>query len=71
MLLTKNILLGTGGDTNRDVNSIWCKDLLNTIMQNTPHSWAEHTLRCFPPALSEFFQQNSIPKEEKQQIKVR
>ncbi|XP_008216794.1 mediator of RNA polymerase II transcription subunit 23 [Nasonia vitripennis] len=62
-------ITGTGGDTNRDVNSIWCKDLLNTIMQNTPHSWAEHTLRCFPPALSEFFQQNSIPKEEKQQIK--
>jgi hypothetical protein len=39
-------------------------------MQNTPHSWADHTLQCFPPILSEFFQQNSIPKEEKQQIKV-
>lgn len=39
-------------------------------MQNTPHSWAVHTLQCFPPVLSEFFQQNSVPKENKQQIKV-
>lgn len=40
-------------------------------MQNTPHSWAVHTLQCFPPVLSEFFQQNSVPKENKQQIKVK
>lgn len=39
-------------------------------MQNTPHSWADHTLQSFPPILSEFFQQNSVPKEDKQQIKV-
>lgn len=39
-------------------------------MQNTPHSWANHTLQCFPPVLSEFFQQNSVAKENKQQIKV-
>ena len=61
------LLIGTGGDT---VNGTWCKDLLNTIMQNTPHSWADHTLQCFPPILSEFFQQNKIQKEDKQQIKV-
>ncbi|XP_008216793.1 mediator of RNA polymerase II transcription subunit 23 isoform X2 [Nasonia vitripennis] len=59
-------ITGTGADT---VSGTWCQDLLNTIMQNTPHSWADHTLQCFPPILSEFFQQNSVPKEEKQQIK--
>ncbi|XP_014210874.1 mediator of RNA polymerase II transcription subunit 23 isoform X1 [Copidosoma floridanum] len=59
-------ITGTGADT---VSGAWCKDLLNTIMQNTPHSWADHTLQCFPPILSDFFQQNSVPKEEKQQIK--
>ncbi|KAL7298235.1 mediator of RNA polymerase II transcription subunit 23 [Trichogramma pretiosum] len=58
-------ITGIGGDTG----GTWCKDLLNTIMQNTPHSWADHTLQCFPPILSEFFQQNSIKEEEKQQIK--
>ncbi|XP_014210784.1 mediator of RNA polymerase II transcription subunit 23-like isoform X2 [Copidosoma floridanum] len=59
-------ITGTGSDS---ISGTWCKELLNTIMQNTPHSWADHTLQCFPPTLSEFFQQNSIPKEEKQQIK--
>lgn len=57
---------GTGADS---LSGTWCKELLNTIMQNTPHSWANHTLECFPPVLSEFFQQNSVAKENKQQIK--
>ncbi|XP_046734323.1 mediator of RNA polymerase II transcription subunit 23 [Diprion similis] len=57
---------GTGADS---LSGTWCKELLNTIMQNTPHSWANHTLQCFPPVLNEFFQQNSVPKENKQQIK--
>lgn len=57
---------GTGADS---LSGTWCKELLNTIMQNTPHSWANHTLQCFPPVLSEFFQQNSVAKENKQQIK--
>ncbi|XP_034947212.1 mediator of RNA polymerase II transcription subunit 23 [Chelonus insularis] len=56
----------TGADS---LSGTWCKELLNTIMQNTPHSWTNHTLQCFPPVLSEFFQQNSIPWENKQQIK--
>lgn len=58
---------GTGGDP---VSGSWCRELLNTIMQNTPHSWANHTLICFPSALQEFFQQNSVPIENKQQLKV-
>ncbi|XP_020291253.1 mediator of RNA polymerase II transcription subunit 23 [Pseudomyrmex gracilis] len=57
---------GTGADS---LSGTWCKELLNTIMQNTPHSWAIHTLQCFPPVLSEFFQQNSVANENKQQIK--
>ncbi|KAF7988683.1 hypothetical protein HCN44_001256 [Aphidius gifuensis] len=59
-------ITSTGADS---LNGTWCKELLNTIMQNTPHSWANHTLQCFPHVLSEFFQQNSIPRENKQQIK--
>ncbi|KAH0534921.1 mediator of RNA polymerase II transcription subunit 23 [Cotesia glomerata] len=59
-------ITSTGADS---LSGTWCKELLNTIMQNTPHSWANHTLQCFPPVLSEFFQQNSVPWENKQQIK--
>lgn len=58
---------GTGTDS---ASGAWCKELLNTIMQNTPHSWAQHTLQFFPPVLNDFFQQNSVPKENKQQLKV-
>uniref|UniRef100_A0A1A9X3H6 Mediator of RNA polymerase II transcription subunit 23 n=1 Tax=Glossina brevipalpis TaxID=37001 RepID=A0A1A9X3H6_9MUSC len=47
----------------------WCKELLNTIMQNTPHSWASHSLACFPTVLSEFFSQNNHPIENKQLLK--
>ncbi|GFG29793.1 hypothetical protein Cfor_03295 [Coptotermes formosanus] len=57
---------GTGSET---LSGTWCKDLLNTIMQNTPHSWANHTLQCFPPVLNEFFQQNNVAVENKQQLK--
>ncbi|KDR22950.1 mediator of RNA polymerase II transcription subunit 23 isoform X2 [Zootermopsis nevadensis] len=57
---------GTGSET---LSGTWCKELLNTIMQNTPHSWANHTLQCFPPVLNEFFQQNNVAIENKQQLK--
>jgi len=39
-------------------------------MQNTPHSWADHTLDSFPLVLQEFFQQNAVLKENKPQLKV-
>lgn len=38
-------------------------------MQNTPHSWASHSLACFPPALNDFFVQNNHPVENKQLLK--
>ncbi|BES98684.1 Mediator of RNA polymerase II transcription subunit [Nesidiocoris tenuis] len=58
---------GTGCDTAS--GGAWCKELLNTIMANTPHSWPQHTMQFFPPVLAEFFQQNPLPKENKQQLK--
>lgn len=36
------------------------KELLTTIMTNTPHMWSQHTLQCFPPVLVEFFGQVSV-----------
>ena len=59
-------ITGTGND---DQSTMWCKDLLTSIMQNTPHSWDSHTLQCFPAVLNAFFTQNSTPKENKQQLK--
>lgn len=53
------------------MSGTWCKELLNTIMQNTPHSWANHTLQCFPLVLYDFFQHNTVQKENKPQLKVR
>lgn len=57
-------LTGTGND-----DQPWCKDLLTNIMQNTPHSWPAHCLQCFPQFLRSFFEQNSAPIENKQQLK--
>ncbi|GAB6022180.1 Mediator of RNA polymerase II transcription subunit 23 [Chamberlinius hualienensis] len=47
----------------------WWKDILTTIMQNTPHSWSSFTLSCFPQPISEFFCQFNLPKENKAQLK--
>ncbi|CAH0547626.1 unnamed protein product [Brassicogethes aeneus] len=47
----------------------WCHELLATIAQSTPHTWAPHTLEYFPRALAEFFTQHGVPRENKQQLK--
>lgn len=47
----------------------WCNELLQTIVQNTPHGWAPHTVECFPRALADFFTMHEVPKENKQQLK--
>ncbi|KAK6627240.1 Mediator of RNA polymerase II transcription subunit 23 [Polyplax serrata] len=57
---------GTGSDS---ISGTWCKELLSTIMQNTPHSWANHTLQSFPAALHDFFQHSPVQKENKPQLK--
>ncbi|XP_013404828.1 mediator of RNA polymerase II transcription subunit 23 [Lingula anatina] len=56
----------TGSDS---LSNNWCKDIMTTIMQHTPHGWSSHTIACFPPALAEFFQQNPVPREEKTTLK--
>jgi mediator of RNA polymerase II transcription subunit 23 len=59
-------ITGTGNDLQ---SNSWVKDLLTSIMQNTPHSWAQHTLQCFPAVLNDFFVQHNAPKENKQMLK--
>ncbi|OWR46814.1 mediator of RNA polymerase II transcription subunit 23 isoform X1 [Danaus plexippus] len=56
-------MTGTGND------GAAVKEILTTIMTNTPHMWSQHTLQCFPPVLVEFFSQNPAPKENKQLLK--
>ncbi|KAK1889511.1 Mediator of RNA polymerase II transcription subunit 23 [Dissostichus eleginoides] len=46
----------TGSDS---IQGTWCKDILQTIMNFTPHNWASHTLSCFPAPLQAFFKQNN------------
>nr|DBA26664.1 TPA: hypothetical protein GDO54_010895 [Pyxicephalus adspersus] len=38
----------TGSDS---IQGTWCKDILQTIINFTPHNWALHTLSCFPAPL--------------------
>uniref|UniRef100_A0A1A9V0S8 Mediator of RNA polymerase II transcription subunit 23 n=1 Tax=Glossina austeni TaxID=7395 RepID=A0A1A9V0S8_GLOAU len=52
-----------------DETQSWCKELHSTLMQNTLHSWASHSLACLPTVLSEFFTQNSHPIENQQLLK--
>lgn len=47
----------------------WCKELLTTIMQNTPMTFANHSLTRLPPALAEFLSQNNAAVENKQLLK--
>ena len=56
----------TGSET---LSAMWCKDLLGHIMQSTPLNWSSFTLSCFPPVISEFFQQYPVNRENKEQLK--
>ncbi|XP_066272187.1 mediator of RNA polymerase II transcription subunit 23-like [Branchiostoma lanceolatum] len=56
----------TGSET---LSGNWCKDILTTLMANTPHNWATHTLTCFPPALQQFFKQNPVQVENRLNLK--
>jgi len=61
------VLTYVGSET---LASNWCKDILAGIMAATPHTWSSYTLACFPPALSEFFQQQGAPaRDDKQTLK--
>lgn len=61
-------ITGTGTETGKG-QAVWCNELLNTIMQNTPHTWANNTLEHFPPVLRDFFQQNRVPMENQHLLK--
>lgn len=69
LILTVAHAMHITGSGVEDQSNSWCKELLSSIMQHTPHSWAPHTLACFPPILNSFFTQNTIPKENKQLLK--
>ncbi|ELW69423.1 Mediator of RNA polymerase II transcription subunit 23 [Tupaia chinensis] len=56
----------TGSDS---IQGTWCKDILQTIMNFTPHNWASHTLSCFPGPLQAFFKQNNVPQESRFNLK--
>ncbi|KAA0709014.1 Mediator of RNA polymerase II transcription subunit 23 [Triplophysa tibetana] len=56
----------TGSDS---IQGTWCKDILQTIMNFTPHNWASHTLSCFPAPLQAFFKQNNVPQESRFNLK--
>lgn len=69
LILTVAHAMHITGSGVEDPSNAWCKELLTSIMQHTPHSWAQHTLQCFPPILNSFFTLNSIAKENKQMLK--
>jgi len=46
----------------------WCVSLLRKVFEHTPHSWSPHTLQTFPPLIQEFYLQNHVPGEDKQQL---
>uniref|UniRef100_A0A3Q3LUV9 Mediator of RNA polymerase II transcription subunit 23 n=1 Tax=Labrus bergylta TaxID=56723 RepID=A0A3Q3LUV9_9LABR len=56
----------TGSDS---IHGTWCKEILQTIMNFTPHNWASHTLSCFPAPLQAFFKQNNVPQESRFNLK--
>lgn len=58
------ITSGEGGG-----NNTYLMDLLQMVMKNTPHSWAQHTRACFPKVLSEFYASHNVPVEDKQMLK--
>ncbi|XP_064486798.1 mediator of RNA polymerase II transcription subunit 23-like isoform X1 [Ornithodoros turicata] len=54
---------------SESLSMTWCKEILTTIMQNTPHSWSGQTLSSFPKSLNEFFNQHQAQRENKAQLK--
>ncbi|XP_042237503.1 mediator of RNA polymerase II transcription subunit 23-like [Homarus americanus] len=58
----------TGCDSSGD-SARWCVDVLKTIMTQTPHTWANHTLQCFPTVISDFYHQCPAPRENMHTLK--
>ena len=49
--------------------SAWLKEVVNSIMHNTPHAWPSHTLHNFPPVLVDMLNETTVPKENIAQLK--
>uniref|UniRef100_T1KIU3 Mediator of RNA polymerase II transcription subunit 23 n=1 Tax=Tetranychus urticae TaxID=32264 RepID=T1KIU3_TETUR len=47
----------------------WCKELLSNIMNSTPLAWSSCTLKCFPPAITEYYQNFNTVTKNKAQLK--
>ena len=60
----------TGSETLSAAGN-WCKELLASIMSNTPLTWSTFTLSCFPPVIADFFKQPGHPaaKDNKDHLK--
>lgn len=54
----------TGG-----IHGAWCTDILKAIMEATPHTWAMHTLKCFPRNLQEFYMSVNVKVTNKETLK--
>ncbi|OQR66851.1 mediator of RNA polymerase II transcription subunit 23-like [Tropilaelaps mercedesae] len=54
---------------SESLSTVWCKDLLQAALANTPHSWSSLTLDCFPNSLAEFLRVNQAQRENKAQLK--
>lgn len=52
-----------------DQQNAWVKELLQNIMQYTPHTWGSLTLQCFPPILSSFYAQSNVTRENMHLLK--
>jgi len=49
--------------------SAWLKEVVSSIMHNTPHAWPSHTLQNFPPVLVDMISETNAPKENVAQLK--
>ncbi|CAL4068022.1 unnamed protein product, partial [Meganyctiphanes norvegica] len=58
----------TGCDSSGE-SSRWCVDFLNKVMQHTPHTWANHTLQCFPPIIAEYYHTHAPPRDNMMTLK--
>ncbi|RXG55626.1 Mediator of RNA polymerase II transcription subunit 23 [Armadillidium vulgare] len=51
----------TGCDSSGE-SARWCVDFLKAVMSHTPHTWASHTLQCFPSIIADFYKQHGAPR---------
>ncbi|KAL7643695.1 UNVERIFIED_CONTAM: hypothetical protein RMT77_005693 [Armadillidium vulgare] len=52
----------TGCDSSGE-SARWCVDFLKAVMSHTPHTWASHTLQCFPSIIADFYKQHGAPRD--------